>query len=116
MSPAQYHLRNIVVSVESAAWTGVWHVRCAADATNKVEAVGDEESQCETKSHEEHVDGNQRSTDLRGSNLAVVDGLDAKSIFHSSCFSQRLEHTTTLARIPTPIPEMKRPPTIIDRF
>jgi hypothetical protein len=45
------------------------------DATNEVEAIGDEEGECETEGQEEHVDSNKRATDFRRSNLAVVDGL-----------------------------------------
>jgi hypothetical protein len=70
-----HRLRNVGVGVESATRTSVWHVRGTADATNEVEAVGDEEGECETKGHEEHVDSNKRATDFRRSNLAVVDGL-----------------------------------------
>jgi hypothetical protein len=75
MYQAQYRLRDISVGIESATRTSVWHVRGTADAPNEVEAVGDEEGECETKGQEEHVDSNERATDFGRSNLAVIDGL-----------------------------------------
>lgn len=113
---AQDCLRDVGVGVESATRTSVWHVRGTADATNEVETVGDEEGECETKGQEEHVDSNKRATDFGRGNLAVVDGLGEGLVVGISEHGQGMEHTTTLARIPTAMPEMKRPPTNMETF